>query len=399
MREDRVHLAARRLQHLGGALVDVLGQRGPRAGRQHRRLRRGRQRPRRGVAEHDRPVVRTDGQGVHHRQRRDQQLQQEEGPHRQRRGHGRDRQQQRHEVGEPEEGPRRVPGAHAHVHEAEPVHEPERERPEDPGRVAPPPAEPRPRLALVQDLADQHVGLGLRLELLDVLDGECGMPVLALAVRREPDPALTDGTVAAERHVGPLGVVGAWCVSIQDSPRSRERHLRGPGCRLSLHEGWSISGDERRRTTDPPARGAVGLARRAGRARAPGTSAAARASPSSTSSTTWWSTRSPSPTSTHGKGDHGLTQVLTLGENSVDVVIVAGIGHRPLLTCLQAGMRVFAGEDRPDRPLGGPGVRRRRARARRRRRHRAALTAARRRRPPSDAWTPRPAGNRGHYHP
>ena len=40
-------------------------------------------------------------------------------------------------------------------------------------------------------------------------------------------------------------------------------------------------------------------------------------------------------------------QVLTLGENSVDVVIVAGIGRRPLLTCLQAGMRVFAGEDRP----------------------------------------------------
>ena len=32
----------------------------------------------------------------------------------------------------------------------------------------------------------------------------------------------------------------------------------------------------------------------------------------------------------------------------MDVVIVAGIGRRPLLTCLQAGMRVFAGEDRPD---------------------------------------------------
>ena len=53
------------------------------------------------------------------------------------------------------------------------------------------------------------------------------------------------------------------------------------------------------------------------------------------------------PNQPHDKGDHGLTQVLTLGENSVDVVIVAGIGRRPLLTCLQAGMRVFAGEDRP----------------------------------------------------
>ncbi len=53
------------------------------------------------------------------------------------------------------------------------------------------------------------------------------------------------------------------------------------------------------------------------------------------------------PNQHHGKGDHGLTQVLTLGENSVDIVIVAGIGRRPLLTCLQAGMRVFAGEDRP----------------------------------------------------
>ena len=53
------------------------------------------------------------------------------------------------------------------------------------------------------------------------------------------------------------------------------------------------------------------------------------------------------PNQHHGRGDHGLTQVLTLGENSVDIVIVAGIGHRPLLTCLQAGMRVFAGEDRP----------------------------------------------------
>jgi predicted Fe-Mo cluster-binding NifX family protein len=53
------------------------------------------------------------------------------------------------------------------------------------------------------------------------------------------------------------------------------------------------------------------------------------------------------PNQHHGRGDHGLTQVLTLGENSVDIVIVAGIGRRPLLTCLQAGMRVFAGEDRP----------------------------------------------------
>jgi predicted Fe-Mo cluster-binding NifX family protein len=53
------------------------------------------------------------------------------------------------------------------------------------------------------------------------------------------------------------------------------------------------------------------------------------------------------PNQPHEKGDHGLTQVLMLGENSVDVVIVAGIGRKPLLTCLQAGMRVFAGEDRP----------------------------------------------------
>jgi predicted Fe-Mo cluster-binding NifX family protein len=47
-------------------------------------------------------------------------------------------------------------------------------------------------------------------------------------------------------------------------------------------------------------------------------------------------------------GDHGLTPILTLGENMVDVVIVAGIGRKPLLHCLQAGMRVFNGEDRPD---------------------------------------------------
>lgn len=53
------------------------------------------------------------------------------------------------------------------------------------------------------------------------------------------------------------------------------------------------------------------------------------------------------PNQPHQKGDHGLSQVLTLGENCVDVVIVAGIATRPLLTCLQAGMRVFAGEDRP----------------------------------------------------
>ena len=49
----------------------------------------------------------------------------------------------------------------------------------------------------------------------------------------------------------------------------------------------------------------------------------------------------------HGHGG-GLSPVLTLGERQVDVVIVAGIGHRPLLNCLQAGFRVFAGEDRPD---------------------------------------------------
>jgi predicted Fe-Mo cluster-binding NifX family protein len=47
-------------------------------------------------------------------------------------------------------------------------------------------------------------------------------------------------------------------------------------------------------------------------------------------------------------GDHGLTPILLLGENLVDVVIVAGIGGKPLLHCLQAGMRVFNGEDRPD---------------------------------------------------
>jgi len=54
------------------------------------------------------------------------------------------------------------------------------------------------------------------------------------------------------------------------------------------------------------------------------------------------------PNARHGKGDGCITPVLTLGENLVDVVIVAGIGRRPLLTCVQAGMRVFAGEDRPD---------------------------------------------------
>lgn len=46
--------------------------------------------------------------------------------------------------------------------------------------------------------------------------------------------------------------------------------------------------------------------------------------------------------------DHGLTSILLLGEHMVDVVIVAGIGRKPLLNCLQAGMRVFNGEDRPD---------------------------------------------------
>ncbi len=50
----------------------------------------------------------------------------------------------------------------------------------------------------------------------------------------------------------------------------------------------------------------------------------------------------------HGEGDGCITPVLTLGENAVDVIIVAGIGSRPLLNCLQAGMRVFAGEHRPD---------------------------------------------------
>ena len=48
------------------------------------------------------------------------------------------------------------------------------------------------------------------------------------------------------------------------------------------------------------------------------------------------------------RGDHGLTPILTLGENLADVVIVAGIGRAPLLHCLQAGMRVLNGEDRPD---------------------------------------------------
>ena len=49
----------------------------------------------------------------------------------------------------------------------------------------------------------------------------------------------------------------------------------------------------------------------------------------------------------HVEGDC-ISTVLTLGEHAVDVVIVAGIGRRPLLHCLQAGIRVFAGEDRAD---------------------------------------------------
>jgi predicted Fe-Mo cluster-binding NifX family protein len=49
----------------------------------------------------------------------------------------------------------------------------------------------------------------------------------------------------------------------------------------------------------------------------------------------------------HGQGGC-MSPVLTLGTNMVDAVIVAGIGHRPLLGCLQAGIRVFAGEDRLD---------------------------------------------------
>jgi predicted Fe-Mo cluster-binding NifX family protein len=49
----------------------------------------------------------------------------------------------------------------------------------------------------------------------------------------------------------------------------------------------------------------------------------------------------------HGGGGC-MSPVLTLGTNMVDAVIVAGIGHRPLLGCLQTGIRVFAGEDRPD---------------------------------------------------
>jgi predicted Fe-Mo cluster-binding NifX family protein len=49
----------------------------------------------------------------------------------------------------------------------------------------------------------------------------------------------------------------------------------------------------------------------------------------------------------HGSGG-SMSPVLTLGQNMVDAVIVAGIGQRPLLGCLQAGIRVFAGEDRHD---------------------------------------------------
>lgn len=53
-----------------------------------------------------------------------------------------------------------------------------------------------------------------------------------------------------------------------------------------------------------------------------------------------------------GNAPHGhggcLSPVLTLGEHMVDAVIVAGIGQRPLLGCLQAGIRVLAGEDRAD---------------------------------------------------
>lgn len=43
-----------------------------------------------------------------------------------------------------------------------------------------------------------------------------------------------------------------------------------------------------------------------------------------------------------------LSPVLVLSAHLVDAVIVAGIGHRSLLGCVQAGIRVFAGEDRPD---------------------------------------------------
>jgi len=49
----------------------------------------------------------------------------------------------------------------------------------------------------------------------------------------------------------------------------------------------------------------------------------------------------------HGQGGCA-SPVLALRQNMVDAVIVAGIGQRPLLGCVQAGIRVFAGEDRHD---------------------------------------------------
>ncbi len=48
-------------------------------------------------------------------------------------------------------------------------------------------------------------------------------------------------------------------------------------------------------------------------------------------------------------GHHGsLSPVVVLSAHLVDAVIVTGIGHGSLLGCVQAGIRVFAGEDRPD---------------------------------------------------
>ncbi len=46
--------------------------------------------------------------------------------------------------------------------------------------------------------------------------------------------------------------------------------------------------------------------------------------------------------------DGCFAPVLMLGEHMVDAVVVSGIGKRPLLACLQAGIRVFNGEDQAD---------------------------------------------------
>src|SRR5665647_3445967 len=171
------------------------------------------------------------------------------------------------------------------------------------------------------------------------------VPVLALPVGCEPDPAVADAAVSTNGH----GVPSRFVPTVQDSPQRPRAHFgrrrtarRGacgrravdactletpPSTKESLHHMTDRTSSRIRLAVPSETPGGLDAARSGHFERSPSFTLIDLVN--GEIAAVVFVENAP-----HGHGGC-MSPVLTLGTNMVDAVIVAGIGHRPLLGCLQ----------------------------------------------------------------